>query len=563
MVMTLRGLFLALLSCAAARGQAPAPAAVRPVRAFVYEHSDQWTKSARAAELLRAAGCEVAALPLDASPWLLDADVIVLGSFVSEHPQYAAYMKEYADDLYNFVDKGHLLVQLTQADQFEKVPPFLPSTHGCRRADPDAAVLKALSPQHPLLRDITLADGKLELSKSRTGWECFAEQGGFEVVLAGGERNERLALLEGAYGQGRLVLAALAPDKADLGVSGDEALATARETFSAQFFRNLAAHAAAVRDRTAPALRVTPGTLPPLPLEPGSWTLAVLPDTQVYSLRFPGLFLLQTSWLVQQRQARDVRFVIQLGDIVNNNTPREWANAYSSMRALHGHIEYALVPGNHDYGPSGDASTRDSLFNEYFPFAEHRSQKTFGGAMEEGRLDNTFHLFEAWGRQWIVVCLEWGPRDAVVAWANEVMAQHPDRLGILVTHAYMNNNDRRYDHTDKTHPQHYNPHEYRTPGPMNDGEQLWQKLVKKYDFVLTLNGHVLGDGTGYLASKNDRGRTVHQILANYQFRELGGEAYLRLMEFLPDGKTVRVKSYSPLHDRYLTDPDQQFTLVID
>ena len=65
MVMMLRGLFLALLSCAAARGQAPAPAAVRPVRAFVYEHSDKWTKSARAAELLRAAGCEVAALPLD------------------------------------------------------------------------------------------------------------------------------------------------------------------------------------------------------------------------------------------------------------------------------------------------------------------------------------------------------------------------------------------------------------------------------------------------------------------------------------------------------------------
>ncbi len=554
---------LSLLGCGlpvAAQDPAPAP---RPVRALVFEHEDQWTKSARAAELLRAAGAEVAPLPLDRSPWLLDVDLIVLGSFVSEHPGYAAYMKEYADDLFGFVDKGHLLVQFTQADQFEKVPPFLPSTHGARRADPDAADVAVQRPRHPLLAGIATTDGVLRLSRSRTAWEAFDEQGGFEVALAAGDAGERPVLLEGAYGQGRLVLAAMAPDKAHFGLSGDDELAPARATFAEQFFKNLVAHAAAVRERKAPALEVTPGTLPPLPFEPGSWTLAVLPDTQVYSLRFPGLFLLQTAWLVQQKAARDVRFVIQLGDIVNNNTPREWANAYAAMRALHGSIDYALVPGNHDYGPSGDASTRDTLLNEYFPFAEHARQRTFGGAMEAGRLDNTWHTFAAWNRKWIVICLEWGPRDSTIAWANEVMARHPDHLGILVTHAYMNNNDRRYDSTDTAHPQHYNPHEYRTPGGVNDGEELWQKLVRKHPFVLTLNGHVLGDGTGYLASRNDQGRTVHQMLANYQFRTLGGEAYLRLLEFLPDGRTVRVKTYSPLHDKYLTEPDQQFTFVID
>ncbi len=551
---------LVCLLAASLGAQAPQE---RPVRALVFEHEDQWTGSAHAADLLRAAGAEVAPLPLDRSPWLLDVDLIVLGAFVSEHPAYAAYMKEYADDLYNFVDKGHLLVQLTQADQFEDVPPFLPSTHGCKRADPDAGTVAVLSPKHPLLKDVAIADGSLTLSRARTAWEAFAEQGGFEVVLAAGEGKERPVLLEGAYGQGRLVFAAMAPDKAHFGVKDDDELAPAREAFAQRFFANLVAHAAAVRDRKAPALNVTPGTLPPMPFAPGSWTLAVLPDTQVYALRYPGMFLLQTAWLAQQKAERDIRFVIQLGDIVNNNTPYEWANAYAAMRALHGRIEYALVPGNHDYGPSGDASTRDTLLNDWFPFEEHARQRTFGGAMEPGKLDNTWHRFEAGGRKWIVVCLEWGPRDSTIAWANGVMAANPGHLGILVTHAYMNNNDRRYDHTDKAHPQHYNPHEYRTPGGVNDGEELWQKLVRKHDFVMTLNGHVLGDGTGYLASTSDKGRTVHQMLANYQFRTLGGEAYLRLLEFLPDGRTVRVKSYSPLHDRYLTSPDQQFTLVIE
>jgi hypothetical protein len=535
-------------------------------RALVLEHEDQWTHSARAAELLAAAGFETAPLPLDRSPWLLDADLILIGSFASEHPGYAAYMQAYAKDLYNFVDKGHLLVQLTQADQVEKTPPFLPSTHAARRADPDFASVVAKSPRHPLLAGIALPDGVLKLSSKRTAWEAFAEQGGFEVVLAGGSQGEAPVLLEGAYGQGRIVLAAMAPDKADFGLpeaQEDAALAAARTAFAQQFFANLRAHALAVKERKAPALEVTPGTLPPVPFEPGSWTLAVLPDTQVYSLRYPGLFLLQTAWLVERKQELDLRFAIQLGDIVNNNTEREWRHAWAAMRVLLGKVPYALVPGNHDYGPSGDASTRDTGLNAHFPFAAHAAMPTFGGAMVPGQLDNTFHRFEAWDRKWLVVCLEWGPRDATIAWANEVMAQHPGRLGILVTHAYMNNNDRRYDHTDKEHPQHYNPHEYRTPGGVNDGEELWQKLVRRHDFVLTLNGHVLGDGTGYLQSRSDRGRTVHQILANYQFRELGGEAWLRLLEFRPDGKTVQVKTYSPLHDRWLTSPDQQFAFVIE
>jgi hypothetical protein len=97
----------------------------------------------------------------------------------------------------------------------------------------------------------------------------------------------------------------------------------------------------------------------------------------------------------------------------------------------------------------------------------------------------------------------------------------------------------------------------------NDGEQLWQKLVRRHNFAITLNGHVLGDGTGYLASTNDHGNTCHQILANFQMRNMGGEGYLRILEFHPDGKTVQVKSYSPVLDKYLLDEDQQFRFELD
>lgn len=549
-------LLLALGFCLAATNDPPQP------KALVWEIADTWTHAQGATELLEAAGFEVAPLPLDQSPWLLDADLIFLGSFVSEDPAYADYMKKYGEDLYNFVDKGHLLVQFTQADQTESEPPFLPTTQGAKRCDQDFDKAYVLSPDHPMVQGLPLQESMAVMKEGGRGvWECFNYQSGFEVILAGDTQAQFPALIEGAYGQGRLLLASLWTDKTHK--EGASISTPEQDAFNERFFANLAQHALAIRDRTAPPLSVTEAPAPPEEFEEGSWSLAILPDTQVYTLRNPGLFTLQTHWLARNKDRLKIQYALHLGDIVNNNSVLEWERAATSLNELlDGGLPIALVPGNHDYGPSGDASTRDTLMNNYLDPARHAAQPTFGGAMEEGKLDNTYHLFEGGGRKWIIIALEWGPRNETIEWANQVMDEHSDRTGILITHAYMNNNDRRYDHTDTGNPQHYNPHEYRTPGGVNDGQELWDKLVRRHNFAFAINGHVLGDGTGMLSTPNDEGGMTHQMLANFQMRQLGGKAYLRLLEFLPDGKTVRVKSYSPLYDSYLLEPDQNFELEL-
>jgi hypothetical protein len=48
---------------------------------------------------------------------------------------------------------------------------------------------------------------------------------------------------------------------------------------------------------------------------------------------------------------------------------------------------------------------------------------TFGGAYESGELDNTYHLFSIKGRDFVLLALEWGPHDEVIAWSDEVMRQ--------------------------------------------------------------------------------------------------------------------------------------------
>jgi hypothetical protein len=208
------------------------------------------------------------------------------------------------------------------------------------------------------------------------------------------------------------------------------------------------------------------------------------------------------------------------------------------------------------------------MFTEerYFGVGSPNSrQSSLGGLFASGSTTNSYHTFEANGRKWLVIGLEWAPRDEVVEWGNKIAAAHPDHAIMLVTHAYMYYDDTRYDWAAKGNKQTWNPHDYsvaKVSGEtVNDGEELWKKLVSKHpNFRFVFNGHVLGDGTGRLVSKDQHGNTVHQILANYQFKEEGGQGDMRLLEFLADGKTVKVRTYSPVLDRYDTAADQQFTL---
>ena len=129
-----------------------------------------------------------------------------------------------------------------------------------------------------------------------------------------------------------------------------------------------------------------------------------------------------------------------------------------ALDELDGKVPYALVPGNHDYTPGGDAAMGKSGLNRYFPVAKFRAWPTFGGAMKEGEMANSYHLFEAGGTRWIIIALEWAPRNAAVQWANDVLAKYPERTAILLTHAYLYNDNTRYDYAAKGKSQAWTPH---------------------------------------------------------------------------------------------------------
>ncbi|HNS98462.1 MAG TPA: metallophosphoesterase [Polyangiaceae bacterium] len=304
---------------------------------------------------------------------------------------------------------------------------------------------------------------------------------------------------------------------------------------------------------------------PPLPFVEGSSTLAVLPDTQVYTDRYPETFERQVRWIVEQKQTYDIRFVLHLGDMTERSSAREWQTAEKTMGLLDGVIPYAIATGNHDYEDKGWANTRRSPLSTHFPVAKMRKVGALGGTYNAGVLDNSYHLFSAGNRDWIALMLEWGPRRGVVDWANKVLQTYADRTAIVVTHAYLFHDNSRYDRIRDDQP--WNPHHYPTaklPGGVSDGEELWNDLISHHgNIAMVLCGHVLGDGAGYLASKGDVGNTVHQMLSNFQMMPGGGRGYMRLLELLPDGKTVQVKTYSPMLDDFMTDDQHQFVIELD
>lgn len=290
---------------------------------------------------------------------------------------------------------------------------------------------------------------------------------------------------------------------------------------------------------------------------PRSFSLVILPDTQKYSLNYPALFTCQTTWIAEHRDELKLAFVLHEGDITDTRTTAEWDNASASMSVLDAaQVPCAIAMGNHD---QPNAAPRDtSLFNTYFPVSRYEDCPHFGGVYEAGRMENCWHTFTAGGIDWLVLVFEFGPRDAVLNWASGVVAAHPHHRVIVVTHAYMYDDDTRLGDGDS-----WNPNNYKYcssyDGTCNDGDEMWDKFIRLHkNITFVFSGHVLHDGTGKRVDTGDHGNRVYQMLANYQMNAGGGEGFLRIVRCFPESGNVTVESYSPWINQYKTAPDHQF-----
>ncbi|MBL4634869.1 MAG: metallophosphoesterase [Kofleriaceae bacterium] len=301
------------------------------------------------------------------------------------------------------------------------------------------------------------------------------------------------------------------------------------------------------------------------------FTIAILPDTQGYSQFYPEIWQAQTDWLADNADLLNVKIVIHVGDLVEGSwRADQWQVAQDKMGILtQAQLPFIIAPGNHDYGAirdSRNARDRSTLLDQYFPLQSFEAMPTFGGVYPEGeRVDNSYHTFEAGGSKWLVLALEFGPRDALLDWANDIVLEHADHKVIIATHAYLYPDGTRYDWATKGADQAHSPHTYgiaESPEGLNDGQEMWDKFVSRHsNIVAVVSGHVLDDGLGYQVSRG--AGQVHEMVANYQSYDFAGDGYLRLLQFDDENKKAWVRSYSPFRDSAFRDEANQFRFTYE
>lgn len=301
--------------------------------------------------------------------------------------------------------------------------------------------------------------------------------------------------------------------------------------------------------------------------EPGSYTWILLPDLQTYQKfeRNQAIFDLMVAWILDQQEDLNIQMVLCVGDLVEQNNLlvpdnkngnqkgiEQWKSVSSSFARLDNKIPYILCTGNHDYGIK-NAENRFSNFNSFFPPIRDNLSNDYliemaPNAQGVPTLENACYSWTSpIGQEFLIFSLEFAPRIEVLKWAKEIAAdkKYKNHIGVVLTHTYIDSEGR---HIEK---------ENYPLTDANYGATIWKELVKPSPNIqFVFSGHIASstEHQGQVAYRKDKiqsGKDVHQVLFNAQreggdWHGNGGDGWLRILEFTPNEKTVKVSTFSPL-----------------
>lgn len=279
----------------------------------------------------------------------------------------------------------------------------------------------------------------------------------------------------------------------------------------------------------------------------GSDTIAWISDTQ-YMTSFEDLNYLYEgamNYCKKQYQSGDLAYVLHTGDLVDSTiygdelANKEYTIASDMQKILDdAGVPNGVVSGNHDVCHK---NADYKFFAKYFGAERYLGKQWYGGQIK----NNTSHydLITVGGYDFIFLFLgcydEAG--DDVISWADAVLKKYGDRNAVICTH------------------------EYLKPSGQFSGDRaqvIWDKLVVPNSNVkMILCGH--NDGVcNQWRTVDGTDRKVYEMLADYQFAELGndvrhvvnnctcdGEGFIRLLSFDRYG-VMNVTTYSPALDDY-------------
>jgi len=281
------------------------------------------------------------------------------------------------------------------------------------------------------------------------------------------------------------------------------------------------------------------------PIDDYAYSIAVVGDTQTITNHNSAKLKDLYQWIVDNQEARNIQYVIGLGDItergdrngstyVNEETARkQWQAAKDAITLMDGNVPYTLIRG----------AGHDGLdfFDEYF--ADHSAYTdNIAGYYTEGSVENVYHTFRVASTDYLILCLEFGAKDDVLAWANEVVAAHPYHRVIVTTHGYLEKDGSFLEGHETYAPSRYDPES-------NDGDDIWNKFVRKHaNIIMVMSGHMSANDVIVSEMVGDNGNVVQQLLINPQSMDSSSslKGMVAMLYFSADGESVQVEYYSTL-----------------
>jgi hypothetical protein len=272
------------------------------------------------------------------------------------------------------------------------------------------------------------------------------------------------------------------------------------------------------------------------------FTIAVMPDTQFLYFApsiMPEPQLASFKYIVDRAGGGDdnIVFMAHLGDLTEDGLATEFGPVgevfdYLDQRGA----AYSVLAGNHDVNSSTTDQRGSTPYLTTMGPQRFTKSKSFLAADSTGY--NTAHVFQAGGREWLLLALDWRLSSEGYAWANSIIKQNPKLPVILTTHEVATPT---YD--DSVYP--YQSGDAENNAELSSyGQQLWDGLINDNDQIfLTLNGHYWPPGRTVLT--NAAGNDVHVHITNYQNRYFGGAAMIRLYHFDLELGSIEVETLAP------------------
>ncbi len=293
----------------------------------------------------------------------------------------------------------------------------------------------------------------------------------------------------------------------------------------------------------------------------GSNTMIWSTDPQHYT-KFADLndfYYRVYEYAAEQYVNGNAGYIITTGDLVDDRpsasvAAAQWDVADRAMQYVEAvGMPNGLVSGNHDVGDfkkpdysEGDATVDYSKFLEHFPASRYNQNRWYGGSLNNNI--SHYDLITIGNVDFIVMYLGYGVEatDETIAWANNILQTYSHRTAIITTHQYLDAGAAVRDGTSRA-------------------QLIFDKIIDPNpNAKVLLCGH--DDGSLCLEKTASDGRTVYEILCDYQFVEaedpdfyenehyIGsvpsccGDGYIRLMTVT--GETLSSITYSPITDRY-------------